>query len=207
MHAGLSLSRLLPSKATYRSGQSSFAAWLTCRMATRLCASSPTVAPKKSKNSRPILLRKSVGTLRTYVVSRTRSCTEFCQTWEQFRLKGAVTVVSKDESSSHLMGLREMQWNELSPNSRSQVSLAVLMACPSYCLLTRRQFASPAPGLSPHENAATPTPKDVQADIPHDNYVLLLLQPRRVDHLCLKTSQRTLHSMEGTEWQSQCLNP
>lgn len=116
-------------------------------------------------------------------------CWYFPKSREQFRLSGALNLVSVDHSDRALQRARQQQWVALSDSARLQ-------------------FAWPHPGnpRSPQEAFSPPAPDPVQ---PLDTFCLLLLDPEEVDHLELKgdPQNRTLYTRMDEQWQTQSVNP
>ncbi|MEJ1933971.1 Npun_F5749 family FMN-dependent PPOX-type flavoprotein, partial [Nostoc sp. NIES-2111] len=117
------------------------------------------------------------------------ACWYFPNTREQFRISGSLTLVSSNESHSHLQPARIATWQELSDAARLQ-------------------FAWPHPGKDKEDQAAfNPPPPDPQEPIP--NFCLLLLEPTQVDHLQLRgePQNRYLYRLDDQEWTVQAVNP
>lgn len=117
-------------------------------------------------------------------------CWYFPKTREQFRLAGALLVVTTETSTPELQPFRASVWRSLSDNARLQ-------------------FAWPQPGVArstpdPDFNPPLPDP-----EVPLPTFCLLLLQPVWVDHLELRgqPQNRQQYHCTGQDWVSQAVNP
>lgn len=116
-------------------------------------------------------------------------CWYFTKTREQFRIAGELYLVTVEEIDGDLQKARHNTWQNLSDSARSQ-------------------FAWPEPA----QPAADKAKFDVEppnADMPLDNFCLLLLTPTKVDRLQLKTEpqQRCLYFLQEQNWTTQQVNP
>ncbi|MBD2114267.1 MULTISPECIES: Npun_F5749 family FMN-dependent PPOX-type flavoprotein [Cyanophyceae] len=116
------------------------------------------------------------------------ACWYFTDTREQFRLAGAIQVVTA-EADPVLLQARQNSWEDLSDNAR-------------------QQFYWPHPA-QPRTAEADFSPKEIQATPPAE-FCLVLLEPDHVDHLELRgePQNRTLYDQQpdGT-WQVKTVNP
>lgn len=118
-------------------------------------------------------------------------CWYFPKTREQFRLLGALRLVTNDTADLLDQKLRRMLWQGLSDNARLQ-------------------FAWPDPG----QERATPEafqiePPDERQPLP--NFCVLLHSPIQVDHLELRgePQNRCLYCLDGEigQWSMSAINP
>lgn len=113
----------------------------------------------------------------------------YCQpTREQFRFTGSLTVAGPDAIGA-LAAARSRQWADMSDAGRSQ-------------------FCWPAPG----EPRPSDQPFETEmpaSDAPVENFVLLVLECRKVDHYCSKAQTRELYRLDdrGESWSWHALNP
>lgn len=122
----------------------------------------------------------------------------FPESREQFRIAGDLTVVSKE--SAEMQSERSAAWNRMSPAGRAQ-------------------FAWPTPGfpqleegqVRPGTNKQTfDVAEEVTADgsPAHDNFCLVVMDVKEVDHLSLRSNRRYVHVKdEGGEWATTEVNP
>ena len=117
-------------------------------------------------------------------------CWYFTKTREQFRINGDLLLVTVKETDPNLQKARKITWHNLSDSARSQ-------------------FAWADPGQPVADKSAfdvdPPDPK-----VPLDNFCLLLLIPKKVDHLQLKgdPQQRCIYKLEDdSTWSSHLVNP
>ena len=117
-------------------------------------------------------------------------CWYFTKTREQFRIAGNLQLITVAETNPELLQARKTTWQNLSDSARSQ-------------------FAWP----NPAQPAADKSAFDVDppnADIPLDNFCLLLLIPKKIDHLQLKgdPQQRCIYKLENdASWSTHFINP
>lgn len=122
--------------------------------------------------------------------SQGSACWYFTKTREQFRILGQLQLVTATETDSHLQKARKTTWYNLSEPARSQ-------------------FAWPDPA----QPAADPSAFEIEppnSDTPLDNFCLLLLTPRKVDLLQLKSEpqKRYLYTQsEDSTWEISSINP
>ena len=122
----------------------------------------------------------------------------FPESREQFRIAGDLTVVSKE--SAEMQSERSAAWKRMSPAGRAQ-------------------FAWPTPGfpqleegqVRPGTNKQTfDVAEEVTADgsPAHDNFCLVVMDVKEVDHLSLRSNRRYVHVKdEGGEWATTEVNP
>ena len=117
-------------------------------------------------------------------------CWYFTKTREQFRITGSVYLVTTSDPDEDLLQARLTTWQNISDSARSQ-------------------FAWPDPAQPAVDKSAFEIePPD--ADLPLENFCLLLLTPEKIDHLQLKSDpqQRHLYSWQSDRgWQTQAVNP
>ena len=113
------------------------------------------------------------------------------------RIAGDLTVVSKE--SAEMQSERSAAWKRMSPAGRAQ-------------------FAWPTPGF--RTRRGTGETGDQQADLrrgrgghrgrspAHDNFCLVVMDVKEVDHLSLRSNRRYVHVKdEGGEWATTEVNP
>jgi pyridoxamine 5'-phosphate oxidase len=119
------------------------------------------------------------------------ACWYFTQTREQFRLAGAITLVSAAATEGALHQARQQSWQALSESSR-------------------QSFYWPHPGQPRHlsgEDWPTEYPPSLE---PPPNFCLGLLNPDQVDHLELRgePQNRTRYTLLSPgHWQIKTINP
>ena len=117
-------------------------------------------------------------------------CWYFTKTREQFRIMGELYLVTAAETDSTLQQARNTTWHNLSDSARSQ-------------------FAWPDPG----KTAADPSAFEIEPldkNAPLENFCLLLLTPKTVDHLQLKgdPQKRCIYTLESDlSWSDRSVNP
>ena len=118
------------------------------------------------------------------------ACWYFTKTREQFRLSGAITVVTASSTHAELTQARERIWQNISDSARVQ-------------------FAWPHPKVSQADSEAfSPEPPDTQT--PPNTFTLLLLTVQNVDHLELRgdPQSRHLYTKDDSDlWQTALVNP
>lgn len=120
-------------------------------------------------------------------------CWYFPKTREQFRLQGALTLITEDTvngSDAPLQEVRSHLWQALSDNARIQ-------------------FAWPHPGQDRAESTAF-QPDTPDGSRPLPNFCGLLLHPSAVDHLELRGEPQNRWHYELDEnavWQQRAVNP
>lgn len=117
------------------------------------------------------------------------ACWYFPNTREQFRLSGALTLVSESSSDATHQTARQKAWQDLSDAARSQ-------------------FTWPDPGKSRTADAFDDPPPDASIPLPH--FCLLLLNPSQVDHLELRgtpQNRRLYQFTETGDWFLEEVNP
>jgi pyridoxamine 5'-phosphate oxidase len=117
-------------------------------------------------------------------------CWYFTKTREQFRIFGTIALVTADESQEELQLIRHQAWAKLSDAARVQFT-----------------WATPGkPVTKDPENAIN----ILNQEQPVDNFCLLLLNPKRVDHLELKgdPQARWLYNYQSDRtWSIEPVNP
>ncbi len=117
-------------------------------------------------------------------------CWYFTKTREQFRISGNLQLITAAQTDNNLQLARQTTWHNLSAAARAQ-------------------FAWPNPGKPAADQAEFDIlPPD--ADTPLDNFCLLLLTPKKIDHLQLRgdPQQRCLYILESDRtWSVQPVNP
>ena len=136
---------------------------------------------------------KKIGELRAN--PSVELCWYFPQTREQYRIAGTMRVVKVDDEDEAMLRARGEAWKRMSDGARSQ-------------------FAWPFPGIERGGDDSAFSPDPVTADLPPlEEFCLLVLDPERVDHLSLKSNERTVfsRSSEGeggpTAWDRLRGNP
>lgn len=134
------------------------------------------------------------------------ACWYFTKTREQFRLAGALTLVTADTPKANLRQARQQLWQNISDNARIQFAWPQPKA-------PRNQAA----GESENTDAFNPPPPDEKT--PLDTFCLLLLTPHSVDYLSLRGKPQTRilysHQLEANDsaepsspsWQTIPVNP
>ncbi|WP_019504739.1 Npun_F5749 family FMN-dependent PPOX-type flavoprotein [Pleurocapsa sp. PCC 7319] len=117
-------------------------------------------------------------------------CWYFTKTREQFRITGNLQLITSAETNSDLKQARQTTWQHLSDAARSQ-------------------FAWPDPG-KPQSDKALFKVNPPDANLPLNNFGLLLLIPNKVDHLQLRgdPQQRCLYTLQSDQtWSTDPVNP
>lgn len=117
----------------------------------------------------------------------------FTESREQYRIAGKVCLVT--DNSSEYRQYRLWHWQQLSLAAKADYTKSV----PGIPLPTKTQMASD----SEHINAQ-------QLATPHNNFVLLLLQPNAVDHVMLLPSphERVMYKYDKNGvWQHNSITP
>ncbi len=119
-------------------------------------------------------------------------CWYFAKTREQFRISGAIAVVTAESPDPIGQGQRHHLWHNLSDAARLQ-------------------FAWPDPGQprSPQEAFTPPTPDPLQ---PLENFCILLLTPHQIDYLSLRGNPQDRYLYQRSiapphTWTAQTVNP
>ncbi len=119
-------------------------------------------------------------------------CWYFTQTREQFRLAGAIILVTADTADPALLQARQECWESLSEASR-------------------QSFHWPAPGTPRHDDSGFDVPAEIaNSPDPPPTFCLGLLQPDGVDHLELRGNPqtRTQYQRQTNDgWQGMAVNP
>jgi pyridoxamine 5'-phosphate oxidase len=127
------------------------------------------------------------------------ACWYFVKTREQFRIRGKLCVVDRDQTEPELQAARLTAWRELSDAGRVQFG-----------------WAYPRQSRATEPNAFSPP--QPSSDCPLDTFCLLLLEPTQVDHLELRgePQNRSVYlrsedvCVEGDRqqtWSAQAVNP
>ncbi len=117
-------------------------------------------------------------------------CWYFTKTREQFRISGNLRLITAEESDIDLQKARKITWHNLSDSARSQ-------------------FAWPNPAQPAAEKEAFEI-DPLDQNVPLDNFCLLLLIPKKIDHLQLRgdPQQRCIYQLkEDLTWSTQQVNP
>ncbi|ANV88731.1 pyridoxamine 5'-phosphate oxidase [Picosynechococcus sp. PCC 7117] len=166
-----------------------------------------TVTPTGKPRSRTVVFRgflegsndlKIITDQRSEKINHLATCPDaeiawyFTKTREQFRFSGQIKLVTAAASPpSPLNRARQQTWQALSDTARAQ-------------------FLWPQPGDRRSENSADFQPTAVNDQEPVSNFVLLLFQVTKVDHLELRGNpqNRFLYDLtaDGT-WQQKTVNP
>ncbi|MEB3209808.1 MAG: Npun_F5749 family FMN-dependent PPOX-type flavoprotein [Leptolyngbyaceae bacterium] len=117
-------------------------------------------------------------------------CWYFPKTREQFRIAGAIALISHTSTQDNDQALRHQIWHDLSDNAR-------------------QQFAWPFP-RHPRSDASDFDIEPPSPDAPLLHFSVLLLAPHSVDHLELKGNPQDRHVYElssAHEWKTRAVNP
>jgi len=117
-------------------------------------------------------------------------CWYFTKTREQFRIAGKLKLITATETNLELLQARKTTWHNLSDSARSQ-------------------FAWPYPAQPAADKSAFEI-DPLDANLPLDNFYLLLLIPQKIDHLQLRgdPQQRCLYTLENNlSWSTEFVNP
>ena len=165
-----------------------------------------TVAPTGKPSNRTVVFRgfldgsndlKIITDQRSEKINHltTRSDAEiawyFTKTREQFRFSGQINVITAANPPSRLDRARRQTWQTLSDAARAQ-------------------FLWPQPGDRRSENLADFHPDAVNEQEPVSNFVLLLFQVTKVDHLELRGNPQNrflYHLTADGIWQQNLVNP
>ncbi len=115
----------------------------------------------------------------------------FIKTREQFRLSGTIETVTADDLESYFFQERQRTWEAISDNARAQ-------------------FAWPFPAAPRSENSDDFKVSKLDATKPLDNFVLLVFQPHKVDHLELRgePQNRFIYQFQPSKtWEKIAVNP
>ena len=117
-------------------------------------------------------------------------CWYFPKTREQFRIGGTMELVTSDCSLESCCKARQLAWQQMSDSGRIQFA-----------------WATPGADRSQEPNVFDPPQPDAQQ--PLDNFCLLLLAPKSVDHLELRgePQNRYLYELLAGEWGMRAVNP
>ena len=165
-----------------------------------------TVSPEGLPKNRTVVFRgflESTNTIQIVTDSRSEKaaqinhqpwgeiCWYFTKTREQFRISGYLQLIDCNQTNSELIAARKAAWQKLSDNARSQ-------------------FMWPTPGESRTDDLTLFTPAKPSAQEPATNFCLLLLTPKKVDHLELRgePQNRCLYQLQSNgDWTTQPINP
>lgn len=121
----------------------------------------------------------------------------FAKSSEQYRIRGQLKFVGEDEDDKDLLIARKEQWGNLSD-------------------MAREQFYWTDPGLTFNDNESveslnqSPTGgRDENGKVlpPPENFLLMLLYPKRIDYLRLTDNFRQIDDKKGNDWESCRVNP
>jgi len=115
----------------------------------------------------------------------------FAKSSEQYRVRGSLQFVGGDESDDFLTKMRKEQWGNLSDMAREQF----YWRDPS--IDYEAQLKVPEGGRN----------EDGKVLPPPDNFLLMLLNPTRVDYLRLGDNFRQFDELEGDKWTEKRVNP
>ena len=121
---------------------------------------------------------------------RGEACWYFAETWEQFRLAGRVHHIGPDQPEPQFAQARRVLWAQIPER-------------------TQKRFFWPASRMPRASNDAFEI-GDVDLSEPPESFVVLIIEPHEVDHLCLrpKPPERWLYTLEKNgEWQMRAVNP
>ncbi|NES21645.1 MAG: pyridoxamine 5'-phosphate oxidase [Symploca sp. SIO3E6] len=147
-------------------------------------------------------------------------CWYFTKTREQFRIQGVLRLVKAQDQDADLLKARKITWQKISDAARSQFAWAT----PGQPVMGERKKDAETRGRgdgsngNPTQNFVHPpaidkSAFDVEPPDPHlplDTFCLLLLVPKKVDHLQLRgdPQQRCIYQLAtDTTWSSQLVNP
>ena len=115
----------------------------------------------------------------------------FAKSSEQYRVRGKLQFVGGDESDDFLVRMRKEQWGNLSD-------------------MAREQFYWRDPSIEYEPQVKVPEGgrgEDGKVLPPPDNFLLMLLNPTRVDYLRLTDNFRQFDELEGEKWMEKRVNP
>lgn len=115
----------------------------------------------------------------------------FSKSSEQYRVRGSLQFVGGDESDDFLVRMRKEQWGNLSD-------------------MAREQFYWRDPSIEYEPQVKVPEGgrgDDGKVLSPPDNFLLMLLNPTRVDYLRLGDNFRQLDELDGDKWMEKRVNP
>ncbi len=122
----------------------------------------------------------------------------FVASREQFRLEGTVRVVAEGANDAPLAAARVKAWQSMSDTARLQFAWPEPGA------------PQPAGGVDPAVFLTPTPPPPTGAEPPPPTFVLLVVDPARVDHLQLRPSPqvRRVHTKTGEAgWVPVAVNP
>ncbi len=121
----------------------------------------------------------------------------FSKSSEQYRIRGQLKFVGEDEEDQSLLTARKEQWGNLSD-------------------MAREQFYWVDPGLNFDDNESESALKQIPAGgrdengkvlPPPENFLLMLLYPKRCDYLRLTDNFRQIDDLKEDEWEANRVNP
>lgn len=115
----------------------------------------------------------------------------FAKSSEQYRVRGKLQFVGGDESDDFLVRMRKEQWGNLSD-------------------MAREQFYWRDPSIEYEPQVKVPEGgrgEDGKILPPPENFLLMLLNPTRVDYLRLTDNFRQFDEFEGEKWLEKRVNP
>ena len=115
----------------------------------------------------------------------------FSKSSEQYRVRGSLQFVGGDESDDFLVRMRKEQWGNLSDMAREQ-------------FYWRDPSIEYEPQLKVPEGGRGDDGKVLP---PPDNFLLMLLNPTRVDYLRLGDNFRQFDELDGDKWTEKRVNP
>lgn len=118
-------------------------------------------------------------------------CWYFTKTREQFRIAGNFALITSQESNSDLLKARKIMWQNISDSARIQFA-----------------WANPGEVRETTSEAFNPDPPSEKQ--PVDNFCLLLLKPKKVDHLELRGNPQNRYLYElrsDNTWEEKAINP
>jgi len=117
----------------------------------------------------------------------------FSKSSEQYRIRGKLHFVGHDHPDGNLLTVRKAQWGNLSDSAREQFYWKE----PSIPYQSDAEGGVPTGGRSA-EGKVLPPP---------DDFLLMLLTPKRVDYLRLGDNYRQLDDLVGDQWSMARVNP
>ncbi len=152
--------------------------------------------------------RRSQKTDQIYQNPNAEACWYFTKTREQFRLAGALMLVTADTQEPDLRQARQQLWQNISDNARIQFAWPQPKAPRTQADdEAADEAADETADESDNTRAFNPAPPDEKT--PLDTFCLLLLIPYSVDYLSLRGDPQTrmLYHQIGQTWQTAAVNP
>lgn len=115
----------------------------------------------------------------------------FSKSSEQYRIRGGLKFVGSDETDSKLITARKEQWGNMSDPAREQ-------------------FYWKEPGLPFDGQAEVPVGgRDEEGKVlaPPNNFLLMLLYPKRCDYLRLGDNYRQIDHLSNDDWNPEQVTP